>query len=725
MRPALEDFQLLSWESNLLRLPLAGTWSATFSQPGQPDGVTAPLTFSPTSTVSELVVEGKRAKFVTAIDIDGTRNSYSVTAEERGTGRLVGQWISGPDSGIFEAKALPGPAFAGSWQVVASLPDGREIEQDFTLTAQDDGVLSGQVVARADDRRTDLDEVHADKESLSFAYGMQFESSAMDVKVRAQLHDDGFLRGKWVLINGSQEEVATGDWRAQRAEVVDDESNVRLMGRSIGMFREGEAQIEFHADKAGDYRLDFSSYQNKAGLENALLGLFVDGQEVERIDIQWEKPQPQSRTLSFSAGKHSIGLAYLNNHVDNQTRDRKLRGDRNLYVKDVVIVGPLGLPRPPLPESHRRIIPQQPEPGTEREAARRSITEFASRAYRRPASAEEVERIASLVDASLADGETFGDGMRLACQAVLVSPHFLFRWELDSDRTLNDDQTIRNLNAYEIASRLSYFLWSSMPDDQLFSLAMDGSLLDDKVIRTQVQRMLADTRSEALVRNFAGQWLQIRNLNSIEPDPETFPEFDADLRTAMAEETYLFFNAILRENRSVLELLDADFTFLNKRLANHYGLKADNLSEEFERVSLPADSNRGGVLTQASVLTITSNPRRTSPVTRGKWVLEQILGTPPPPPPPNVPQLAEGKEIAAEAPLRERMRIHRDNPDLCWLPRQNGSHRLCDGELRWHRSLARFRWKISHRFGGNARRWLECVRIGFFEAPPEGSGRLR
>ncbi|MDA0812594.1 MAG: DUF1592 domain-containing protein [Verrucomicrobia bacterium] len=612
MRPALKDFQLLSWESSLLRLPLAGTWSATFLQPGKSDAVTAPLTFSPTANVSKIIVEGKRVKFVTAIDIDGTPENFSVTAEERGTGRLVGQWISGPDSGTFEARALPGPAFAGNWQAVATLPDGRDIEQDLTLTAQDDGVLGGRIVARAEDRRSELDEVHAEEESLRFAYGIQFENSAMDVKVRAHLHDDGYLRGKWVLVNGSQEEVATGDWGALRPEPDDQESNVRLIGSSIGMLREGEARLEFHADKAGDYRLDFSSYQNRAGLENALLGLFVDGKELERIDIPWEEPQPQSRTLSFSAGKHSIGLAYLNNYVDNQTRDRKLRGDRNLYVKDVEIVGPLDLPRPTLPDSHRRIIPQQPEPGTEKEAARRWITEFASRAYRRPASAEEVERIASLVDASLADGETFGEGMRLACQAVLVSPHFLFRWELDSARHLNDDQAIRNLNAYEIASRLSYFLWSSMPDDQLFSLAMDGSLLDGRVIRTQVQRMLADKRSEALVRNFAGQWLQIRNLNSVEPDPETFPEFDADLRSSMAEETYLFFNAILREDRSVLELLDADFTFLNKRLATHYGLEAEHLSDAFERVSLPADSNRGGVLTQASVLTITSNPRRTS-----------------------------------------------------------------------------------------------------------------
>ena len=266
MRPALDDFQLLSWDSSLLRLPLAGTWSATFSQPGKPDAVTALLTFSPKSTVTEMVVEGKRARFVIAIDIDGTRQNFSVTAEERGTGRLVGQWISGPDIGIFEAKALPGPAFAGNWQAVASLPDGRDIEQDLTLTAEDDGVLSGRIVARADDRRSELDEVHAEGESLRFAYAIQFENSAMDVKVSAQLHDDGYLRGKWVLINGSQEGVATGDWRAQRPEPVDEESNVRLMGRSIGMFREGEARLEFNADKAGDYRLDFSSYQDKAGL---------------------------------------------------------------------------------------------------------------------------------------------------------------------------------------------------------------------------------------------------------------------------------------------------------------------------------------------------------------------------------------------------------------------------------------------------------------------------
>ena len=311
------------------------------------------------------------------------------------------------------------------------------------------------------------------------------------------------------------------------------------------------------------------------------------------------------------------------------------------------------------------LIPEQPKRGTEKRAAREFIRDFACRAWRRPATDEEVNRVASLVDRMLKDRGSFEEGMQLALQAILVSPNFLFRWELDSShKTSFTPGKIRNLNAYEIASRLSYFLWSSMPDEELFALAMDGSLVEDQTIRLQVQRMLADPKSEAFVRNFAGQWLQIRNLETIAPDEETFPEFDDGLRGAMAEETYLFFNAILRENRSALDLLDADFTFLNRQLANHYGIKEEKLKgEEFRRIALPADSKRGGVLTQASVLTITSNPRRTSPVTRGKWVLEQLLGTPPPPPPPNVPELEESKEIAAEAPLRERMRIHRENPD--------------------------------------------------------------
>ena len=220
--------------------------------------------------------------------------------------------------------------------------------------------------------------------------------------------------------------------------------------------------------------------------------------------------------------------------------------------------------------------------------------------------------------------------MQLATQAVLVSPHFLFRWELDTRPAR--DETIRRLNDWELASRLSYFLWSSMPDAELFRLAKLGELTKPEVLEAQVRRMVADPRSSALVENFAGQWLQIRNLAGVTPDPVKFPSFDESLRTAMKRETELFFGAVMKEDRSIFELIDSDFTYLNDRLASHYGI--DGVSgSAFQRVSLDKGSGRGGILTHASILTITSNPTRTSPVNRGKWILEEILGTPPPPPP--------------------------------------------------------------------------------------------
>ncbi|MGY8691161.1 MAG: DUF1592 domain-containing protein, partial [Verrucomicrobiales bacterium] len=218
----------------------------------------------------------------------------------------------------------------------------------------------------------------------------------------------------------------------------------------------------------------------------------------------------------------------------------------------------------------------------------------------------------------------------------------------------------RPLGGYEMASRLSYFLWSSLPDEELMQVAAEDQLGDLKVLRAQVKRMLADPKAQALVTNFTGQWLQTRNLASVEPDPEKFPEFDEALRHAMQRETELFVQSIVNEDQSVLRLLDADYTFLNERLAKHYGI-ADVVGSEFQRVSLDSTSRRGGVLTQASILTITSEAGRTSPVVRGKWVLEQILGTPPPPP--DVVPLEESKEADASASLRERLEMHRDHPD--------------------------------------------------------------
>ncbi|MCA9115712.1 MAG: DUF1592 domain-containing protein [Planctomycetaceae bacterium] len=307
------------------------------------------------------------------------------------------------------------------------------------------------------------------------------------------------------------------------------------------------------------------------------------------------------------------------------------------------------------------------------EQTREVLSRFLKRAYRRPHNAEELERLAGLTDAAVAGGEKWEAGIQRAIAATLCSPKFLFRVELD-DRPQSPEA--RELDEFQLASRLSYFLWSTMPDDELLELAGKKQLTAS--LDVQVRRMLEDPKSIQLVRNFALQWLQIQRLLQFSPDAEHFPTFTEPLRQAMLQETELFFESIMREDRSVIDLLAADYTFLNEPLARHYGI-ADTMGnpaggkpavpggkpvrgDAFQRVTLQ-DGLRGGLLTQASVLTVTSNPTRTSPVKRGRWVLEQILGEPPPPPPPDVPELAEGEQAASGGTLRQRMEIHRRNPN--------------------------------------------------------------
>jgi hypothetical protein len=311
------------------------------------------------------------------------------------------------------------------------------------------------------------------------------------------------------------------------------------------------------------------------------------------------------------------------------------------------------------PKLRKRILIAQPG-NNPTEAARKILGAFARRAFRRPVTAQEVERLVRFVDLAKKNGDSFEIGIQLALQAVLVSPHFLFR--IEKDREPNNPKVVHPISEFELATRLSYALWSSMPDEELFRLAGQGGLRKAGVLEAQVRRMLKDPRARALVDNFAGQWLQTRNLQTANPNPAQFPTFNDALRADMLRETELFFEAIVKENRSILDFLDADFTFLNERLARHYGI-AGVKGNQFRRVKLTG-GQRGGVLTQASILTITSNPTRTSPVKRGKWILENILGTPPPPPPPNVPELNEDKKVVLSGSLRQRMEKHRSNA-LC------------------------------------------------------------
>jgi hypothetical protein len=300
--------------------------------------------------------------------------------------------------------------------------------------------------------------------------------------------------------------------------------------------------------------------------------------------------------------------------------------------------------------------------------ARKILSTLARRAYRRPVNEDDLEQLLSFYQRKRNHQGNFEEGIESALQLILASPEFLFRVEADPANLPPD--AVYRLGDLALASRLSFFLWSSLPDEQLLTLAVQGRLKTPAVLEQQVKRMLSDPRSGALADNFAEQWLFLRNLKSTAPSLEVFPDFDDNLRQSMRQETKLFFASIMREDRSILDLLNANYTFINERLARHYGIP-NVYGSQFRRVTI-TDEARRGLLGQASILTVTSYPNRTSPVQRGKWILTNLLGTPPQPPPPNVPQLKENGEGSRPLSLRERMEAHRTNP-VC-----AGCHRIMD-----------------------------------------------
>jgi mono/diheme cytochrome c family protein len=378
-------------------------------------------------------------------------------------------------------------------------------------------------------------------------------------------------------------------------------------------------------------------------------GLQLDDKEFHTQRVTFGSPGEIEGRVKVTAGTHRIAVALLNASDETVKENRKTLGIIAIQIEN-----------PPekidKPQSYKRVLIGDAKDES-RGRAERILTRFALRAYRRPAKPEEISRLMKLFDMARKD-DSFDKSVGLALQATLVSPHFLFR--VEPDRKPDRPDGSYPLNDYEIASRLSYFLWSTMPDDELFRLGEQGKLHEPAMLEAQVARMLKDPKISALVENFGMQWLNLRNLQTVQPSRRDFYAWDESLRTAMRLETEMFIAAIVAEDRSILDFLDADFTFLNGKLARFYDIPGIS-GEKFQRVKL-TDRNRGGVLTQASVLTVTSNPTRTSPVKRGKWILENILGTPPPPPPPDVPELKEGKD-ALTGTLRERMKQHRVNPN--------------------------------------------------------------
>ena len=338
-----------------------------------------------------------------------------------------------------------------------------------------------------------------------------------------------------------------------------------------------------------------------------------------------------------------------------------------LQIRTLWAEGPLDT----RPDSHFEILAGTPGI-SQAEQTREVLTRLLRRGYRRPPTENEVEQLTQFVASVQTDGAVWEGSIQEAIKVILCSPKFLFRLELDDHTQISDPYPI---DEFQLASRLSYFLWSSMPDDELLELAERKQLTAN--LESQVKRMLANPKASELGRNFGTQWLQIQRLTTAAPDLEQFPTFTGALRAAMLQETELFLESIFREDRSVLDLIDADYTFLNQTLANHYGITdtqgnwrgQKNIipggeaikGRSFRRVKLQSTS-RGGILSHASVLTVTSNPTRTSPVKRGRWVLEQILGTPPPPPPPDVPELEEEADVVRGSTLRERLEQHRADP---------------------------------------------------------------
>jgi hypothetical protein len=400
---------------------------------------------------------------------------------------------------------------------------------------------------------------------------------------------------------------------------------------------------------------------NRVGAPPVQMVFTIDGKQMLTAVVEGTTDYNYARgetvvRVPVSAGDHFLRASFpeLANLDDPRTHLNK-DGRRKIFIDYLDILGPYQPSQAP-PQSYRRIFICGHAPGHhDARCARRVVENLAHRAYRRPPSERELEPLLKLVALAQKQGDSLEEGVRLSLQAILMSPNFLFR--IEHDRA--GSAVAYRLNDHELASRLSYFLWSSMPDEELLQAADRNSLRQPGVLEAQVRRMLADPKSTALADNFGAQWLNLRLLDRKKPDAERFPTVDDELLDAMRRETLMFVTAVIREDRSILDFIDGRFTFLNGPLARHYGIKGID-GEEFQRVALQ-DNQRGGIVTHASILTLSSYATRTSPVLRGKWVLENLLGTPLPPPPAEVPPLEESN-LGTTASLRQRLEQHRASP---------------------------------------------------------------
>ncbi len=442
----------------------------------------------------------------------------------------------------------------------------------------------------------------------------------------------------------------------------------------------GGALIEYTFPRDGDYEIEVTltrdrnehveglkeSHEMDILLDRALVDRFTVVPPDGRRDHSMVDKHLKARVF-VEAGPRSVGVTFLKNPyslIENKRQPFAAHYNYHRHprlspaVYQVSITGPFestGVSRTP---SRQKIFTSWPESASEEEAtAREVLASLMKRAFRREIANSDLKRPLEFYREGAGEGG-FEAGIEAALNSILVSPEFLFRIEKEPSRVGPDG--VYQVSDIELASRLSFFIWSSIPDEELLDLAISGQLSKEDVLESQVRRMLVDERSHSLVDNFGDQWLHLRNLDSVTPDLRLFPDFDDNLRQSFRRETELFLESILREDRSVLELLKADYTFLNERLAQHYEIPSI-FGSRFRRVELDPKYNRGGLLRQGSILTVTSYATRTSPVIRGNWVLENIMGTPAKPPPDDVPALEEN-QVDATLSMRDLLAKHRENP---------------------------------------------------------------
>jgi len=457
----------------------------------------------------------------------------------------------------------------------------------------------------------------------------------------------------WAMSTAIPGKPIEADYRAR-------DGRIRRLDRST---IDAEHRIEF----GGEYVVRFGLPGERPAVDGrdaapVTLGLWMDGALLATKTVTtkpsglvyFDPYSEEELRLTLPEGDHVFRAAFIGDEfvktlANEATYDRR----KNKFLDAIIFVGPHAPASDK--DSRRRILTCDPASG--RACVEQIVARLARRAYRRPPTQREVDALMRVADLGTSSGQSAEHGVQLAIQALLVSPNFLFRIERDPDprnRTL-----VHRLSPFELASRISYFLWSSMPDDELLAVAESGRLTDSQVLAAQVDRMLADPRASEFAANFAGQWLETRNLDSVKPDPDLFKEWTPQLREAMKTETTMFFDYVLRENRPITDFLNASYTFLNERLAAHYGIPGVS-GAEFRRVELTTD-RRGGVLSHAGVLTVSSYPTRTSAVIRGKYVLQNILGIPPAPPPDDVPPLSDSAGDGKRS-MREQLTVHRSNP---------------------------------------------------------------